>query len=303
MGSFAGGDADKRKALDLDPLTRAGVLVEALPYIRRFAGKTVVIKFGGNAMVDPDLTHRFAADVVLMHSVGMRPVVVHGGGPQIGELMGRLGLEPEFRDGLRVTDAETLDVARMVLAGKVGRELVSAVNVHDRLAVGLSGEDAGLIIAEQREPALGFVGDVAQVNPEILLTLLDGGFIPVISTIGSDGAGQAYNVNADTVAVAIAASLRAEKLIYLTDVPGVLTDVGDPTTLISHTSAAKLRVLLADGIVTGGMIPKIEACLEAVQSSVASAHILDGRIPHVVLLELLTDAGVGTMVTRAAEGP
>lgn len=283
---------------DLDPAQRAAVLVEALPYIQAFAGRTVVIKFGGNAMVDPVLSHSFAADVVLLRAIGLKPVVVHGGGPQIGELLGQLGKQTEFRDGLRVTDAETLDVARMVLAGRVGREIVGAINRHDHVAVGLSGEDAGLILAAQRDPALGYVGDVVDVDRRILDTLLDGDFIPVISTIGADAEGQAFNINADTAAIAIARSLAAEKLIFLTDVPGVLLDVADPASLVSRLSAARAQLLIDDGVISGGMIPKVQACLDALTSDVKSAHILDGRIAHVVLLELLTDAGVGTMLTR-----
>jgi acetylglutamate kinase len=285
----------------VDASTRAAILVEALPYIQAFAGKTVVVKFGGNAMVDDALAHSFAADVVLLRAVGLKPVVVHGGGPQIGELLGRLGKETEFRDGLRVTDAETLDVARMVLTGRVNADIVSAINQRDQVAVGLSGEDAGLIIAAQRDAALGFVGDVVDVNRKILDTLIGADFIPVISTIGADATGQAYNINADSAAIAIAASLRAEKLIYLTDVPGVLTDVADPSSLVSRLSAARARNLIASGVIAGGMIPKVEACLDAIDAGVPSAHILDGRIAHVVLLELLTDAGVGTMLTRADE--
>ena len=213
--------------------------------------------------------------------------------------MARLGMEPQFRDGLRVTDADTLEVARMVLGGKVNRDVVSAINRHDRRAVGLSGEDAGLIVARQRDADLGFVGDVTDVDDRILTTLLRDGFIPVISTIGTDGEGQAYNINADSAAIAIAEKLRAEKLIYLTDVPGLLTDVDDPSSLVSKLTAARARLLIQDGVVAGGMIPKIEACIGAVEAGVGSAHILDGRIPHVVLLELLTDAGVGTMLTRS----
>jgi len=284
---------------DIDASTRASVLVEALPYIQAFAGRTVVVKFGGSAMADPALTHSFAADVVLLRAIGLKPVVVHGGGPQIGALLSDLGMETEFRDGLRVTDADTLDVARMVLAGRVGRDIVGAINRHDHVAVGLSGEDAGLIVAAQRDPALGYVGDVVDVNRKILDTLLDARFIPVISTIGADAQGQAYNINADTAAIAIARQLRTEKLIFLTDVPGVLTDAAEPDSLISRLSAAQARLLMADGVISGGMIPKVEACLAAVDAGVGSAHILDGRIAHVVLLELLTDAGVGTMLIRS----
>ena len=285
-------------SVTLDPGQRASVLVEALPYIQAFAGRTVVVKFGGNAMIDPALAHSFAADVVLLRAVGVRPVVVHGGGPQIGALLERLGKQSEFRDGLRVTDAETLDVARMVLSGQVGRELVTAINRHTAVAVGLSGEDAGLILATQRDESLGYVGDVVDVNRTILDTLLDGGFIPVVSTIGADRHGQALNINADSAAIAVAAALGAEKIVYLTDVPGVLTDVGDPASLVSLLSATRARLLIADGIIAGGMIPKVEACLDAIEAGVGAAHILDGRIPHVLLLELLTDACVGTKITR-----
>jgi acetylglutamate kinase len=280
---------------------RAAVLVEALPYIQRFRACTIVVKFGGHAMVERSLAASFAEDVVLMRSVGLRPVVVHGGGPQITDLMERLGKVPEFRDGQRVTDAETVDIARMVLVGKVNREIVSAINVHGPLAVGVSGEDAGLILAEARHPDLGFVGDVHTVNPAILERLLAEDLIPVVSTIGADATGQAYNINADAVAGALAEALGAEKVIYLTDVEGLLADVGDPGSLISRIDAATLQQMLDDATLTGGMIPKIAACLQAVGQGVGSAHLLDGRLPHVLLLELFSDAGVGTMIT-AGEG-
>jgi acetylglutamate kinase len=297
---------ESQKPADLsgiDADTRAAILVEALPYIQAFAGATVVVKLGGNAMVDDALMQSFAADIVLLRAVGVQPVVVHGGGPQIGDLMARLGLESEFREGLRVTDADTLDVARMVLGGKVNRDVVSAINRHDRRAVGLSGEDAGLIVARQRDPDLGFVGDVTNVDDRIIATLLRDGFIPVISTIGSDGDGQAFNINADSAAIAITEKLRAEKLIYLTDVPGLLTDVADPASLVSKLTATRARLLIDDGVISGGMIPKIGACIDAVEAGVGSAHILDGRVPHVVLLELLSDGGVGTMLTRTDGAP
>jgi acetylglutamate kinase len=283
-----------------DGANRAGVLLEALPYIQRFRGATVVVKFGGNAMVDEQLAHHFAADIVLMRAVGLRPVVVHGGGPQIGALMSRLGKEPEFRDGLRVTDAETLDIARMVLVGRVNREIVSAINAHGPLAVGVSGEDAGLIRAGARNPALGFVGDVESVSPAIVERLLAEELIPVVSTIGADEHGQAYNINADTVAGAVAGALGAEKIVYLTDVEGLLADVGDPSSLVSTVDVATLEANIASGMLSGGMIPKVQACIDAVRAGVRSAHILDGRVPHVVLLALCTDAGVGTMITDAA---
>jgi acetylglutamate kinase len=279
---------------------RAALLVEALPYIRRFAGTTVVVKYGGAAMTDPALSARFAEDVVLLHAVGIHPVVVHGGGPQIGDLMRRLGMVPEFHDGRRVTDAETLDVARMVLVGKVNREIVAAINRHGALAVGLSGEDGNLITADIVDPRLGFVGEVTSVNREMIDRLVAEHLIPVIATIGTDEAGQALNINADTVAGAVAAELVAEKIVYLSDVPGLLGDVDDPGSLIETVTVAQLQRLVADGTVAGGMIPKIEACLAALAGGVRSVHLLDGRIPHVLLLELFTDAGIGTMIT---EGP
>lgn len=279
---------------------KASVLVEALPYIRRFAGKIVVVKYGGNALAgasDSDALALFAEDIVLMHAVGMRPVVVHGGGPQISDLMARLGKQPEFRNGLRVTDAETIDIARMVLVGQVNPQLVASINVHGPLAVGVSGADAGLIIAAPRNPELGFVGDVTAVNPTIVQRLLNEDLIPVIATIGSDGAGQAYNINADTVAGAIAEALGAEKLVYLTDIEGLRRKVDDPASLIRQTTAEELDTLMADGTIAGGMIPKVESCVHAVRNGVQRAHILDGRIPHVLLLEVFTDAGIGTMVS------
>lgn len=276
---------------------RVEILLEALPYIQRFRDAVVVVKYGGNAMVDPALGRDVAADVVLLRAVGLRPVVVHGGGPQISALMARLGKEPEFRDGVRVTDAETVDIARMVLAGKVNREIVAAINVHGPLAVGLSGEDAGLIVASARNPDLGFVGDVRSVNPAILERLLAEDLIPVVSTIGSDRAGQAYNINADTVAGAVAEALGAEKAIFLTDVPGLLADVDDPASLISHTTVAELQAMIDDGRLVGGMIPKVAAAVHAVRGGVGSVHLLDGRVPHVVLLELFSDEGIGTMIT------
>jgi acetylglutamate kinase len=282
---------------------KAHVLAEALPYIRRFSGKVVVVKYGGAAMErgagdggDTGLAG-FAQDIVLMRSVGMLPVVVHGGGPQVGALMTRLGMEPQFRDGLRVTDAATLDVARMVLVGKVNRDIVAALNVHAPLAVGMSGEDAGLITASARSPELGFVGDVDAVNASILERVLAQGLIPVVATIGSDVAGQAYNINADTAAGAVAEALRAEKLVYLTDVEGLRRDAGDPSTLISSVSVDEIEAMVESGAVEGGMIPKVESCVRAVRKGVGHAHILDGRMPHALLLEVFTPEGVGTMVS------
>ena len=279
-----------------DAHEKAAILAEALPYIREFSGRTVVLKYGGHAMDDPDLAELFAQDVVLMRLVGMNPVVVHGGGPQITDLMRRLGKEPEFIDGLRVTDAETVDIARMALVGKVNREIVTALNRHGSYAIGFSGEDAGLLRVEARDPRLGFVGDVRHVDPAILERVLREELIPVVATIGVDDEGQAYNVNADTVASAIAAALHAEKLVYLTDVAGIYADFDDPSTLISQTDVAGLQRLLDAGKVGEGMIPKVRSCIEALGDGVHRAHVLDGRIPHVLLLEFFTREGVGTVI-------
>ena len=281
-----------------DAHERAAILSEALPYIREFSGKTVVIKYGGHAMEDLALAELFAQDVVLMHLVGIKPVVVHGGGPQISDLMQRLGKEPEFVDGLRVTDAETVDIVRMALVGKVNREVVSAINQHGAYAVGLSGEDANLLLVRTRDPRLGFVGDVEEVNPAIVERLLREDLIPVIATVGVDESGQAHNVNADSVAAAIAAALGAEKLVYLTDVLGVYEDYPDPESLISQIDVAGMERLLAGGKVGEGMIPKLRSCIEAIGDGVARAHILDGRVPHALLLEFFTREDIGTMITN-----
>ena len=280
----------------LSPGDKAEVLVEALPYIRRFRGTRVVVKYGGNAMAGSEQLSLFAEDVVLLQSVGIDIVVVHGGGPQIGELMVRLGKVPEFIDGLRVTDADTLDIARMVLVGKVNRDIVAAMNTHGALAVGVSGEDAGLLAATRRSPELGFVGDIVEVRPAILDRLLREELVPVVATIGSDSAGQAYNINADTAAGAIAEALGAEKLVYLTDVEGLRTDVDDPGSIVSELGVHALDAMIADGSVAGGMIPKAASCVQAIKGGVGHAHILDGRVPHALLLEVFTRSGVGTMV-------
>ena len=292
-----------------DAATKADVLIEALPFIRRFRGALVVVKYGGAALEsaagtpavggvsDGASLASFAEDIVLLRSIGMMPVVVHGGGPQIGALMERLGKVPEFRDGLRVTDADTLDIARMVLVGKVNREIVGALNVLGPLAVGLSGEDAGLITASPLDPSLGFVGEVAKVDPAIIRRLVAQGIVPVIATIGADAAGQAYNINADTVAGAVAEALEAEKLIFLTDVPGVQRDPDDPSSLLAAVTADDLDRMTDSGTITSGMVPKARAAAHAVRHGVRSVHVLDGRVPHVLLLEILTREGVGTMVT------
>jgi acetylglutamate kinase len=275
---------------------KAHILAEALPYIREFTGKTVVIKYGGHAMDKPELAELFATDVVLMRLVGMNPVVVHGGGPQITALMQRLGKEPTFVDGRRVTDAETVDIVRMALVGQVNRQIVANVNQLGSYAVGLSGEDAGLIRVDQRDPKLGFVGDVREIDATIVHRLLNEELIPVIATVGVDDEGQAYNINADTVAGAIAEALEAEKLVYLTDVAGVYGNFPDEASLISRIDVEGMEKLIADGKVSEGMIPKLESCIAAVRHGVRRAHILDGRLPHALLLEFFTREGVGTMV-------
>ncbi len=276
---------------------KAAILAEAMPYIREFSGQTVVIKYGGNAMDDPELADSFAQDVVLMRLVGIHPLVVHGGGPQISDLMRRLGKEPEFVDGQRVTDAETVDIVRMALVGGVNREVVAAINRHGSFAVGLSGEDAGLIRAKPRDEHLGFVGDVDRIEPEILRSLFRDDLIPVVATIGVGAGGQHFNINADAVASAVAEALQAEKLVYLTNVHGLYRDASDESTLVSTVDAAGLDALVATGTLREGMIPKVESCLSAVRNGVARAHILDGRIPHALLLEFFTREGIGTMVT------
>lgn len=282
-----------------DPAQRAAILIEALPYIRRFENKVVVVKYGGNALAgasEADALSLFAQDLVLMRLVGLRPIVVHGGGPQITDLLAKVGKETEFRNGLRVTDAETMDIVRMVLIGQVNPRIVSEINVYGNHAVGVSGEDAGLIQATARDSSLGFVGDVREIRPELLYRLLDDDFIPVVATIGVDDVGQAYNINADTVASAIAVAVSAEKLIYLTDIEGLRSNVDDPKSLISATTAEELEKMIGSGIVSDGMIPKVQGCIDAVRSGVGRAHVLDGRQPHVLLLELFTDAGIGTMI-------
>ena len=275
---------------------KAAILAEALPYIREFSGRTVVVKYGGHAMEDPALADLFAQDVVLMRLVGMNPVVVHGGGPQISDLMRRLGKEPEFLDGLRVTDAETVDIARMALVGKVNRDIVASLNQHGSYAVGLSGEDAGLIQVDQHDERLGFVGQVRHIDSSILDRLVREELIPVVATIGMGAEGQAYNVNADTVAGAIAEALGAEKLVYLTDVSGVYERYPDEDSLISRIDAAGLEELVNLGKADKGMIPKLTSCVHALRHGVTRAHILDGRIPHALLLEVFTREGIGTMV-------
>jgi acetylglutamate kinase len=284
----------------MTPSETARVLVEALPYIRQFAGKSVVVKLGG-AAIDKDSDLALAQDVLLLRSVGVRCVLVHGGGPQVDVMLRRVGKEPEFKDGLRVTDEETLEIVRMVLVGKINRDLVATINSQageEPVAVGVSGEDAGLLTVTPVDPALGFVGNVTGVRAEIIHRLLDDGLTPVISTIGANADGQPYNVNADEAARAIAVAMNAEKIVYLTAVPGLLEDPKDESTLIPRLTAAELRERLAHESVGKGMIPKLKACADAVEQGVNFAHIIDGRVHHSLLIELLTVHGVGTMVKR-----
>jgi acetylglutamate kinase len=281
---------------------KARVLHEALPWIRRFQGRTVVVKYGGNAMTDEGLRDSFVNDVALLRTVGVDLVVVHGGGPEISEAMRQMGKEPRFVDGQRVTDAETMDVVRMVLVGRVNKDLVGRLNRGGRLAVGLSGEDALLISATPRvDPAgrdLGFVGDVAAVDPTALRVLTAEGLIPVVAGVAAGPGGQAYNVNADAVAGALAAALGAEKVVYLTNVEGLYADLSDPGSLISRIDTGDLEAMLASGSVHEGMVPKLTGIAGALRGGVAAAHIIDGRVEHALLLELFTDHGVGTMIRR-----
>jgi len=297
-------DTTARTVMESSHELTGSMLSEALPYIQRFAGKVVVVKYGGNALAglsDVDAASTFARDIALMHAVGIKPVVVHGGGPQISALMERLGKKPEFRNGLRVTDQETIEIASMVLLGTVNPQLVSAINVHGARAVGVSGQDAGLLQVNQRDPELGFVGDIHSVDPTVLLSAINDNAIPVVATIGSDASGQAYNVNADTAAAAIAVALGAEKLIYLTDIEGLRAVKDDPGSLVRKATAPEIDAMLKTGSIDGGMIPKMESCVSALQQSVHDCHILDGRIAHVLLIELFTIAGVGTMISQDSE--
>ena len=301
------GDFEPRQPSDLDGARdRAQVLAGALPWLRRFAGSIVVVKYGGNAMIDDELKSAFAADMVFLRTVGLRPVVVHGGGPQISAMLDRLGLPAEFKGGFRVTTPETMDIVRMVLVGQVGRELVGLINSHGPLAVGMSGEDAKLFTAARRTVLvdgvptdIGLVGDVVGVDPAAVLDLIDAGRIPVVSTVAPDAEGVVHNVNADTAAAALAIALDAAKLVMLTDVEGVYANWPDRGSLLSRLSADALEELLPR--LEAGMVPKMEGCLRAVRGGVAAAHVIDGRIPHSVLLEIVTKEGIGTMIVPTME--
>ena len=276
---------------------RVRILSEALPYIQKFSQRTVVIKYGGAAMKNSDLKDKVIRDIIFLYCVGIRPVLVHGGGPEINTWLGKLNIEPQFKDGLRVTDAPTMDMVEMVLVGRVNKELVSLINKEGGSAVGLCGKDGNLITARPiNKRDIGFVGEVANVNINLVESLVNNGYIPVISSVAADEDGQAYNINADTVAGEIAAALDAEKLILLTDTPGILKDYHDPSTLLTNLTIKKARDLIDNGIVAGGMIPKVSCCVRSIAQGVKASHIIDGRIPHSILLEIFTDDGIGSMI-------
>lgn len=280
-----------------DSNDRVQVLSEALPYIQSFAGKTIVVKYGGAAMTDSALKAQVISDIVFMACVGIRPVVVHGGGPEINTWLGKMGIEAKFLNGLRVTDADTMDVVEMVLVGRVNKELASLINQSGGAAVGICGKDANLITARPQGPAeMGFVGEVTSINSSLISTLVENGYIPIVSSVATDEAGQAYNINADTVAGEIAAALGAEKLILLTDTAGILKDYHDPSTIIHELDITQARELIQAGVVSGGMIPKVSCCVRSLAQGVRAAHIIDGRVPHALLLEIFTDSGVGSMI-------
>lgn len=284
----------------LSALEKAEVLVEALPYIKDFYGKRVVIKYGGAAMTECELKMKVMQDIVLMKYVGMHPIVVHGGGPDITGMLGRLNIDTAFVNGLRVTDRATMEVVEMVLGGKVNKEIVSGLNASGGKAVGISGKDGGLIKARPIDPSgkLGFVGEVETVNPQIIETLIENGYIPVIAPIGIDDEQQSYNINADLVAASIAVGMKADKLVLLTDVPGLLEDKDDSDSLISVLKVSQVPEYVEAGVIAGGMIPKVTCCVEAVTGGVSRTHIVDGRVPHSILLEIFTKEGVGTMVVN-----
>ena len=277
---------------------RAEVLTAALPYIKKYSGKTVVIKYGGNAMINEELKQQVMEDIALLWLIGVKVVLVHGGGPEISQTMKQLGKEAVFIDGLRVTDKETVDIVQMVLAGKINKTLVNLIQMKGGHAVGLSGIDGGILEARVKDERLGFVGEVTKVRPQPIQDLLDKNYIPVISTVASDRQGNTYNINGDTAAAYLAGALGAERLIMMTDIAGILRDKDDPSTLIPHITVSEARKLYDEGIISGGMIPKVDCCIEALEHGVNHVVIMDGRIPHSILMELLTDEGAGTMVMK-----
>ncbi len=281
---------------------RVRILSEALPYIQQFQGRTVVVKYGGAAMKDDKLKADVIRDIVFMASVGIHPVLVHGGGPEINTWLTKLDIEPQFKDGLRVTDGKTMDVVEMVLVGRVNKEIVALINQAGGAAVGICGKDGNLVTARPQSEAagVGFVGEVSNVRADLVRTLVDANYIPVISSVAADVTGQAYNINADTIAGELAAALSAEKLILLTDTPGIMRDFHDPSSLISKLDIQQTRELIETGVVSGGMIPKVSCCVRSIAQGVRSATILDGRMPHSLLLEIFSDAGIGTMIVASS---
>ena len=277
---------------------RAEVLTAALPYIKKYSGKIVVIKYGGNAMINEHLKQQVMEDIALLWLIGVKVVLVHGGGPEISETMEKLGKQAKFVDGLRVTDKETVDIVQMVLAGKVNKTLVNLIQMNGGHAVGLSGIDGGIIEATMKNEALGYVGKITKIRPQPINDLLEKNYIPVISTVASDRQGNTYNINGDTAAAYLAGALGAERLIMMTDIAGILRDKDDPTTLIPHITTSEAKELYASGVISGGMIPKVDCCIEALEHGVNNVVIMDGRIPHSILMELLTDEGAGTMVMK-----
>jgi acetylglutamate kinase len=275
---------------------RAQVLTQALPYIKKYVGKVVVVKYGGNAMIDETLKQQVMEDIALLWLIGVKVVLIHGGGPEISDMMKKLGKEPVFVDGLRVTDKETVDVVQMVLAGKVNKSLVTLLQTKGGHAVGLSGMDGGIIEAKVKDERLGYVGEITKVRSQPITDLLEKNYIPVLSTVASDRSGNTYNINGDTAAAYIAGALNAECLIMMTDVAGILRDKDDPTSLIPRITVSEAKNLYADGVISGGMIPKVNCCIDAISAGVKNVTIMDGRIPHAILMELLTDEGAGTMV-------
>lgn len=277
-------------------MQRAEVLVQALPYIQRYNGKIIVVKYGGNAMIDQELKSQVMEDIVLLWLIGVKVVLVHGGGPEISDMMKKLGKKAEFVDGLRVTDKETVDIAQMVLAGKVNKTLVNLLEMQGGKAMGISGMDGRLIEAKMKDSRLGYVGAITNVNIQPVLDLLEKGYIPVVSTIGCDNEGNTYNINGDTAAAFLAGALGAERLFMMTDIDGILRDVNDPASLIPEVSTAEVKKLYDEGVISGGMIPKVDCCIEAINRGVKSVVIMDGRVPHSILMETLTDEGAGTLV-------
>ena len=281
--------------MDISNTMRGRVLVEALPYIQKYSNKIIVIKYGGNAMINEDIKNAVMGDIALLSLIGIKVVLVHGGGPEINEMLGKIGKKSEFVDGLRVTDKETADIVQMVLAGKVNKSLVALLGTLGCKAIGLCGADGGLITAEPKSEKLGYVGEITGINPQAILDLLEKGYIPVVSTTGYDKDGNVYNINADTAAAKIAGVLRAESMISMTDIAGILRDKENPETLIPKIYVSDIPQLVNEGIISGGMIPKIDCCREAIRMGVKKVFIIDGRIPHSLLIETLTDEGLGTM--------